>query len=395
MPASRLAADPGAAQAAAEQIGGRLALKIRSPDITHKSDIGGVMLDLAAGQVEGAATAMLERVRQAAPAARLDGFLVQQMAPTAGAVELIVGIQADPVFGPVVMFGQGGIAVEIMHDTTLELPPLNEALARAQIARTRVARLLQGYRGQKPADTDMVAEILIRIGQLAADFPEIQELDINPLLAGPQRVVAVDARVRVGPVEPGRAGLAISPYPRELEGEARLRDGTGVRLRPIRPEDEPLLQDLAAHMTAEDLRLRFFTTMRGLPHPLAARLSQLDYDREMALLALPKDGEAALGVARYAADPDRKAAEYAIAVRSDWHGRGLGYLLLTRLIEVARERGIGALTGAVLHENRAMLQMCRELGFTIAADPDDAGLVRVTRSLQPSATGDPVPKIGV
>ena len=177
------------------------------------------------------------------------------------------------------------------------------------------------------------------------------------------------------------AGPQTAPYPSALAGVFRLRDGTEVRLRPLCPQDEPLLHDLAAHMTAEDLRRRFFTAMRELPHPLAVRLSHLDYEREMALVALPADADIALGVARYAADPDRRVAEYAIAVRSDWHGRGLGYLLLTRLIEVARERGVGALVGTVMHDNRAMLQMCRDLSFALAADPDDASLVRVTKPL--------------
>jgi acetyltransferase len=175
--------------------------------------------------------------------------------------------------------------------------------------------------------------------------------------------------------------LAIRPYPKHLEGNFALKDGTRLRLRPIRPEDEPMLRDLAGHMTPDDLRLRFFTAMRGLSHELAARLSQIDYDREMALIALPEAAEAALGVARFAADPDNRRAEYAIALRSDWKGRGLGYLLMTRLLEVARERGIGELFGTVLHENAAMVQMCRELGFRISPDPDDPSLLHVRKPL--------------
>jgi acetyltransferase len=285
------------------------------------------------------------------------------------------------VFGPAVMFGQGGTAVELMGDTTLELPPLNLALAEAQMARTRVWRLLEGYRGQPAADTGAIAEILVRIGQLAADHPEIRELDINPLLASAAGVVALDARLRVAPPAPGRPSLAISPYPKELEAKAALRDGTVVRLRPIRPEDEPLLQDLAANMSPEDRRLRYFTAMAGLSHQLAARLAQIDYDREMALLALPAGIDQALGVARFSADPDNRRAEYAVEVRSDWKGRGLGYLLMTRLITVARRRGVGELVGEVLSENRAMLQMCRDLGFAVGADSGDRGLMRVSKKL--------------
>ncbi len=382
LPAMRLAANPEEAAEAAEVIGGMVALKIRSPDLTHKSEAGGVVLELeGADKVRREALAMLERLNEARPEARIDGFLVQEMVTLPGAVELILGLVDDPVFGPVVLFGQGGIAVEVIGDTTLELPPLNEALARAAIARTRVSRLLRGYRGRPAAALDEIALTLVRIGQIAADLPEIRELDVNPLLAGAKAVVALDMRARVAPAAPGAQRLAIHPYPKHLEMSAALEDGTRLRLRPIRPEDEPLLKDLAGHMSPEDLRMRFFTAMRGLSHELAARLSQIDYDREMALVALPAAAEAALGVARFAADPDNRRAEYAIGVRSDWQGRGLGYLLMTRLIEVARARGIGELFGTVLRENRAMLQMCRELGFRIESDPADPTLVGVTKPL--------------
>jgi acetyltransferase len=383
LPAIRLAADAEGAAAAAAEIGHDVALKIRSRDLTHKSDVGGVALDLdSPDRVVSEARAMLTRVARARPEARLEGFLVQEMVRLPGAIELILGVVDDPVFGPVVMFGHGGTAVEQIRDTALALPPLNEALAHALMARTRVWRLLQGYRGRPAAAIDIVAEILIRVAQLAVDHPEIRELDINPLFAGADRVVAVDARLRVAPAETGAARLAISPYPKELEATASLRDGAVVRLRPIRPEDEPLLQDLADHMSPEDLRLRFFTSMKGLSHQLAARLTQIDYDREMALIALAADADTALGVSRFAADPDNRRAEYAVEVRSNWKARGLGYLLMTRLIEVARRRGIGELVGEVLRENAAMLQMCRALGFTIAADPQDPTLVRVSKPLQ-------------
>jgi acetyltransferase len=250
----------------------------------------------------------------------------------------------------------------------------------SQMARTRVWRRLQGYRGKPPVAIDAVVDVLIRAGQLAADHPEIRELDINPLLADADGVIALDARIRVAPPQSaGAARLAIAPYPRELESMERLRDGTELRLRPVRPEDEPLLQGLVAHMTPEDLRMRFFTPVRRLSHAVAARLSQIDYDREMALLA-EKDG-VALGIARFFADPDRMRAEYAVSVRSDWKGRGLGYLLMTRLIAVGREWQIRELVGEVLRENRPMLAMCRELGFDVAADPNDAGVMRVSKSL--------------
>jgi acetyltransferase len=323
---------------------------------------------------------MLDRVRAARPEARIDGILVQQMINRPGAVELLAGLSDDPVFGPVVVFGQGGTAVEIVKDSAVALPPLNPLLARAQMTLTRVWRLLQAHRGKPEAAIDAIAEVLIRLGQLAADHPEIRELDINPLLADAAGVVAVDARIRIAPASaPGAARLAIAPYPKDLESTGTARDGTPIALRPVRPEDEPLLQDLFSHMSREDLRLRFFAPMRELSHSLAARLSQIDYDREMALLA-QLDGTT-LGVARYFADPDRLSAEYAIAVRSDWHERGLGYLLMNRLIEVARQSGIGELVGEVLAENRPMLEMCRELGFSVTANPNDATVMEVRKSL--------------
>jgi acetyltransferase len=384
--ANYTAGDPDRAASVAANIGFPVALKIHSPDITHKSDIGGVVLNLGhADRVSQEATAMLERVSAARPTARLGGFLVQPMVSRHGAIELLVGLSEDPIFGPLVAFGQGGTAVELVHDSSLELPPLNALLARRLMARTRVWQLLQGYRGNPPADIEALIEVLIRLGQLAADHPEIRELDINPLLADSAGVVALDARLRVAPAQrAGAARLAIASYPKELESVAQLRDGTVLRMRPLRPEDEPLLHDLAAHMSHEDLRLRFFTPLPGLSHTLAARLSQLDYDRELALL-VERDGMA-LGVVHFFADPDKLRAEYAIAVRSDWKGRGVGYLLMTRLIDVARQRGIGELVGEVLRENEPMLQMCHELDFTIVPDPSDPSIVLVRKRL---AIADP------
>jgi acetyltransferase len=375
------ASDPDQAAAVAATVGFPVALKILSPDITHKSDVGGVALNLGnAHRVLREATAMLERVKTAHPMARLDGFLVQPMVSRPGAVELLVGLVEDPVFGPVVAFGHGGTAVEIMSDTSLELPPLNGLLARRLMARTRDWQLLQGYRGKPPANIEAILEVLIRLGQLAADHSEIRELDINPLLADAAGVVALDARLRIAPAQSaGPARLAIAPYPKELETAETLRDGTVLGLRPLRPEDEPLLHDLAAHMNHEDLRLRFFTPVQGLTHTVAARLSQLDYDRELALLA--ERDAMALGVVHFFADPDKLRGEYAIAVRSDWKGRGVGLLLMTRLIAIARQRGIGELVGEVMRENEPMLQMCREFGFSIVPQPADPAIMLVRRIL--------------
>ena len=313
---------------------------------------------------------MLERVSVARPEARLDGFILQAMISRSGALELLVGLIDDPVFGPLIAFGQGGTAVEIIRDSSLEFPPLNVLLTRRLMGRTRVSQLLQGYRRKPPADIDAIVRVLNRVSQLAVDHPEIRELDINPLLADAARAIALDARVPIAPPrDPGTARLAIAPYPQDLASTEVLRDGTGLRVRPLRPEDEPLLHGLTAHMSAEDLRLRFFTPVRGLTHTIAARLSQLDYDREMALLA--ESEGTALGVAHFFADPDKLRAEYAIAVCSDWKGRGVGFLLMTRLIAIASQWGIGELVGEVMRENEPMLKMCRELGFVITPELDN------------------------
>jgi len=380
--ANHFAADPDQAASLAAKVGFPIALKIRSADITHKSDVGGVALNLGnTDRVRREAEGMLRRVKAAHPEARLDGFLVQPMVRRPSAVELLVGLVEDAVFGPLVAFGQGGTAVEIMSDTSLELPPLNALLARRLMARTRVWQLVQGYRGKPPANIEAIVEMLIRLGQLAADQAEIRELDINPLLADAAGIIAVDARLRIAVAQsPGSARLAIAPYPKELGSAERLRDGTVLRLRPLRPEDEPMLHDLAAHMSHEDLRLRFFTPVQGLTHVVAARLSQLDYDRELALLA-EGDGMA-LGVVHFFADPDKLRAEYAIAVRSDWKGRGVGFLLMNRLIHIARQRGIGELVGEVLRENQPMLQMCRELGFAMVPQPADPAIMVVNKILR-------------
>jgi acetyltransferase len=383
--APALVADPDAAAAAAARIGFPVALKIRSPDLTHKSDVGGVSLNLgSAERVRAEALAMLQRVGMRQPSATLEGFLVQPMVDRPGAIELIVGVTDDRVFGPVIMFGQGGTAVELLQDTSLELPPLNSMLARALMARTRVWRLLQGYRGKPPVDVDAVGDVLVRTSQLVADQAEIVEIDINPLLADVSGVIGVDARIRISAAtRVGAARLSIAPYPREYEGTARLLDGTALTVQPVRPEDEPLLQDMAGHMNATDLRMRFFLPVKQLSHQLMARLSQIDYDREMALVARPAGSNTALGVARYSADPDNLRAEFAIAIRSDWKRRGVGSLLMTRLIQVAQQRRIGMLIGDVLSENEPMLGLCRRLGFAIMHHPNDPGATQVSLALPP------------
>jgi acetyltransferase len=383
---TQLASSPEEAATLAAQIHGPVALKIVSPDILHKSDIGGVALDLTGpASVQEAAAAMLERVRRAAPEAQLTGLSVQPMIRRPGAYELIVGVTTDRQFGPMLLFGQGGTAVEVINDQALALPPLNVHLSRELMARTRIHRLLEGYRGRQPADLDAIAATLVKISQLVIDVAAIEELDINPLLADASGVIALDVRIRIAATSgPPTERLAIRPYPKELEETIRLKDGRELILRPVLPEDEPAFQRAMAKLSPEQIRLRFFTPIKTLTHLQAARFTQIDYDREMALVlaepTIPGKAEV-FGDVRILADPDNERAEYAIMVRHDMTGMGLGSLLMRRIIDYARTRGIGEIFGDVLRENTTMLQTCEKLGFTQTRVPDEPGLVRVVLDL--------------
>ena len=369
-----------AAQTAAEMTG-PFVLKILSPDITHKSDVGGVRLNLAGpAEVTAAAEEIFEHVAAHAPKARIEGFTLEPMIVRPSARELIVGLIDDGVFGPVVLFGQGGTAVEVVADRALGLPPLNSVLARDMIGRTRIAGLLKGYRDVAPADMAAIESVLIRLGDMAIDLPEIAELDINPLLADAQGVMALDARVVVR-MAPAKAGLrlAIRPYPSELEKDIEIAEGRRLRIRPIRPQDAPGLVEMGQRSTPEDLRLRFFGAMRAIPAGLAARLSQIDYDREMALIAQDPAGDepaAILGVVRLISDPDNIQGEFAVMVRSDLKGHGLGHRLMEEMLAGARLRGLSAVEGDVLAENTTMLTMAKALGGVVEASTD-ARIVRV------------------
>ena len=374
-----------AAQQAAD-IGGPVALKILSPDITHKIDVGGVVLDLVGpAAVYEAAKSMRERLEHSHPQALFQGFTVQPMVRRPGAYELIIGMSDDPQFGPVILAGQGGTVVEVVNDKALGLPPLNMRLANELMSRTRIYRLLKGFRGQPAVNLDAIALTLVRLSQLIIDVPEIRELDINPLLADPFGVMALDARVRVERSDKhGADRLAIRPYPQELEESIPLGDGRLLLLRPIRPEDEPALQNAFAKLTPEEVRLRFFVPVRTLSHVTAARFTQIDYNREMALI-LTEPGIAGkteiYGVVRIIADPDNERAEYAIIVRHDMTGMGLGVLLMRRILDYARSRGIRQIYGDVLQENRTMLKLCEVLGFNKTRVPDETDIVRVTLRL--------------
>jgi acetyltransferase len=390
--APRLASDPQEAArlgAAVLAAGNTVVLKLHSADIIHKSDVDGVALDLTTAEaVRVAAENMLARIRKIRPEARISGFLVQPMIRRRNARELIAGIADDPTFGPVIVFGRGGTAVEAIADKALALPPLDLDRARDLIARTRVSRVLAAYRNVPAANLDAVATTLVKLAQLAADCPEIRELDLNPLLADPDGVIVVDARIRVMPVgacrENDHPRMVIRPYPRHLERRTVLKDGRKILIRPLRPEDEKLYPDFLAGITEDDLRLRFFALPRKPSHDFIARLTQLDYARAIAFAAISEEDGRLLGVSRLHADANHERAEYAVLVRSDLKGQGLGWTLMEMVIAWARQEGLSVIHGQVMRGNSTMLRMCRELGFGTRPEPNDTELVNAELILRPA-----------
>jgi acetyltransferase len=371
--------DAAEAAAAATRIGFPVAVKVLSREITHKSDVGGVELDLGSEQaVADAVRSMTDKVCTAAPGAQIDGFVVQPMIKRPHAVELILGAAEDPVFGPILLVGHGGVAAEVIDDKALALPPLDPVLAEDALSRTRVDRLLRGYRDRPAAARGAVCDALVRLSQLIADVGEIAELDINPLLADADGVIALDARIVVRKPHGKERGarFAIRPYPVELETEV-THGGEKLRLRPIRPDDEGLLQAFTKRLTPEDVRMRFFGPLRELSHEMAARLTQIDYDREMAFLLLDDTG--LLGVGRLAADPDFEQAEFALVVASDRQGRGYGTLLLMHVLHYARARGVERVIGHVLRENQKMLELTKRLGFVRESGRSGEADIRVVK----------------
>jgi acetyltransferase len=367
--------------------GATAVLKIMSRDIVHKSDVGGVILNLtSANAVRIAANDILARAKTLRPDARISGVIVQAMIVRAKARELILGLAFDPTFGTVVVFGRGGTAVEIINDKALALPPLDLQLARDLVERTRVSRLLRAYRGVPAVKQDAVAMVLVKLAQLAADIPEVRELDINPLLADEAGVLVVDARVAVAPAErkfagSGTANFAVRAYPSQWQRHIEVKDGWRVFVRPIRPEDEPLIHEFLRHVTAPDLRLRFFAPMKQFSHEFIARLTQLDYARAMAFVAFDEANGDLVGVVRIHSDSIYESGEYAILLRSDLKGRGLGWALMQLIIEYAKSEGLKAISGDVLQENTVMLEMCRSLGFEVERDAVEQNICNVKLSL--------------
>lgn len=373
---TRVAHTPEQAAELGAEIGFPVAIKILSPDITHKSDVGGVALGLDSPEdVLSAAQTMQTRISRNHPEAQLTGFTVQKMANRPGAHELIIGVTTDPIFGPIILFGRGGTAVEIIGDRAVALPPLNMSLARHLISRTQVFRLLRGYRDRPPVDFDALCLVLLGVSQLIVDRTEIMELDINPLFADERGVLALDARIRVSSSATpagGQKRLAIRPYPAHLEETMALPSGEQVFVRPIRPEDGPAHKKFVDRLTPEDLRLRLLGVTRDIAPSEMARLTQIDYDREMAFIATTRDSageDETLAVVRTVSNPDNTQADFAVMVRSDLKHAGLGTALMNKIIRYTKDRGTPEIVGHVLAENRAMLSLCKKLGFEAGPVP--------------------------
>ncbi|GAP37669.1 bifunctional acetate--CoA ligase family protein/GNAT family N-acetyltransferase [Piscinibacter sakaiensis] len=400
-----LARSPHEAMMIATQLGFPVALKIDSPDIAHKSDVQGVALNvLTAAGARDTYADMVERVRRLQPQARINGVTVQKMARARRGREVHVGLVSEPPFGPVIVFGAGGTMIELIGDRAMELPPLNQYLALRLIERSRVAATLAAGRGAGAADLQALAQVLLRVSEMVCELPELREMDINPIIVDEHGAVAVDARIVVGSAGAGVPGrpsgaaaagyhhLAILPYPAGLERVWPLRGGGEATVRAIRPDDASMLQDLVTRLSPQSRYFRFVSSFHQLPPSMLARFALIDYDREMALVALTKtraaqdDGaivetERIVGVSRYVTNPDRASCEFSLLVADDFAGRGLGSRLMEAIMQVARDKGLTEMQGLVLRENAAMLELVRRLGFTVQAFPDDPDFRLVTHAL--------------
>jgi len=356
---------------AARDIGFPVVLKVNSPDITHKSDVNGVRFYLRNDQeVMAAFNQITAEVRESNPDAEILGVTVETQEGEPDC-ELLIGSKHDRDFGPLILFGLGGTFTEVMEDWVMDLPPLNLHLARRLIQRTRVYKILQGYRNIPPANLDQLGEILVRISQLVTDFPEIVELDINPLLVVGGKMVAVDARMVIEPsTVPAPRHLIISPYPNQYEDDWMMRDGTPVLLRPMKPEDEPLVADFLRQCSDDTIYFRYFKLIKKWTHEMLIRFTQNDYDRELGLMAVgqPPSPEVMMGVSRLVMDANRKTAEFAVIVADPWQGQGLGPKLIERVIAIARDQEVRVLLADVLTQNQPMLDLAKKMGFTLRKD---------------------------
>jgi acetyltransferase len=380
--------DAGEALVLAGNLGYPVVMKIDSPDITHKSDVNGVRLDLeTADQVRSAFRRMVDDARRLQPDARIRGVTVERMHKSNFGRELMIGVIRDPVFGPVISFGSGGTSVEVLRDRAVALPPLDEVIIEGMVARTRVARTLKRFRNMPAVDEEALEQVLLRVSEMVCELPEIREMDINPLIIDERGLVAVDARIKVDLAEPGSdryAHMAIHPYPADLVGHYHTADGTRLTIRPIRPEDAKIEQEFVRRLSPESRYFRFMQAVSELTPQMLVRFTQIDYDREMALIAVREDedgGELQVAVARYTVDPDRKGCEFALTVADEWQGQGIGYHLMSELMEVGRSRGLDRIHGEVLASNHNMMGLMKRLGFEIRTSPDDADLKLVSHPL--------------
>lgn len=375
----------------ATQLGFPVALKIDSPEISHKSDVGGVMLGLHnAAAVRDAYESMVQRVARAAPKAHIHGVTVQPMARSHRGREVCIGLVRDDPFGPVITFGAGGTMIELINDRAMELPPLNQFLARRLIERSRVAQTLGEWRGAAATDLQALEQVLLRVSEMACALPQLREMDINPLIVDAKGTVAVDARIVISEANqtnaPGHHGsyshLSILPYPARLEQVWPLRGGGEYFVRPIRPDDAQMLQRLVREMSPEGRYMRFASRIAELPPSMLARFTLIDYDRDMALVAVHRErttdengevhySERIVGVSRYAINPDPSSCEFALLVADDFAAQGLGARLMHSIMDVARERGMTEMQGLVLVDNSKMLRLMRRLGFDVRPYPEE------------------------
>jgi acetyltransferase len=346
-------------------------MKITSPQLSHKSDVGGVRLNISNAQaVRTAYNELVDEVQGKAPDAEIDGVLIEPMYQSPNARELLAGVTRDPVFGPIITFGAGGTAVEIMRDRAVALPPLNRFLATTLIHQTRTAKLLQGHRNLPPTNLDEVAQALCRISEMVCELPQIVEMDINPLVADEMGVIALDCRIVVAHRTPSLdpySHMAIHPYPHHLTRQRQLADGTNITIRPIRPEDAEIEQTFVRKLSPQSKYFRFMQSLNELTPEMLVRFTQLDYNRELALIAVQEKAgeESELGVARYVMNPDGRSCEFALVVADEWQHRGIGSQLMTQLMEAAQERGFSSMDGEILADNKKMLDLVKSLGFHI------------------------------
>jgi acetyltransferase len=372
---------------AAEMVGFPVAMKIASHQISHKSDVGGVRLNIESAQeVRTAYNQLVESVQKKKPDAKILGVTIEKMVKKAHGRELMIGVLRDPVFGPVVSFGAGGTAVEVMKDRSVAVPPLNDFIIKDIISQTRVAKLLGAFRNLPPVNMEEIENVLLQVSAMTCELPEIQELDINPLIVDEDGAIAVDARVVVDHRPPtlGRYDhMAIHPYPMHLESSWQLPDGTDILIRPIRPEDAEIEDTFIRNLSPQSKYFRFMHAVQTLTPEMLVRFTQIDYDREMAFVATTQQNgkEAEIAVGRYVSNPDGKSCEIALVVGDEWRGKGIGMRILVTLMEVAKMRGLHTMEGEVLTENGGMLSLAKKMGFSIRPLPDDPNTLFISKPL--------------